>query len=378
MRKTGLRLPLLAAVWLLSALGGCGGTSEDMGRGGPGGSRPDSPVPGRPLRAAGPELVLVSNEDSGDITIIDPATHQVVTTIPVGRRPRGIRAGPGGRMAYVALSGSPRCPPGMSDQECAQQISDKSQDGIAEVDVIRGEVVRVLPGGSDPEQFDMTADGRRLCVSNEDTGQATIVDVLSGCVVHTVEVGAEPEGVAISPDGRLAYVTGETDHDITAVDVLSGEVLGRIGVGLRPRDVVFSSDGLRAYVSSEIDGKVTIIDVPAGTVTTTIEMPQGSRSMGLALSPDDRTLYVANGRARTVCEVDLTSRQVGRCVEVGIRPWGIALSLDGSRLFTANGPSNDVTVVEVETFAVAARVAAGAGPWGVAVAPNPWLKDRGE
>ena len=366
---------LLAGAWFLSALMGCGGGSEDIRRGDPGGHPPDRPTPGQPLRSAGPELVLVSNEDSGDITIIDAATNQVVTTIAVGRRPRGIKAGPGGRTIYVALSGSPRCPPWMSDEECDRQVTDKTQDGIAEVDVIKGTVVRVLPGGSDPEQFDITRDGGRLYVSNEDAGQATIVDVMSGEVLHTVEVGTEPEGVALSPDDKLAYVTGETDHDVTVIDAVTGEVLRKIKVGLRPRDVVFTTDGSRACVSSEIDGKISLIDVPSSTVTATIVMPEGSRSMGLVLSLDDQILYVANGRARTVCEVDLTGLQVGRCVEVGQRPWGIALSLDGSRLYTANGPSNDVSVVDVETFSVIARVPVGANPWGVAVAPNPWLKD---
>ena len=151
-----LRLPLLAAVWLLSALNGCGGGSEDIRRGDPGDRPLNGPAPGRPLRIAGPEMVLVSNEDSGDMSLIDPATNQVLTTIPVGRRPRGIKASSGGGMIYVALSGSPRCPPWMSDVECDQQVTDKTQDGIAEVDVIQGKVVRVLPGGSDPEQFDLT------------------------------------------------------------------------------------------------------------------------------------------------------------------------------------------------------------------------------
>ena len=363
-KKVGLS-GLLAL--LISLTIGCATPSEV-----PGEESADHPPP-----PAGPELVLVSNEDSGDISIIDPATNRVVTTIPVGRRPRGIKAGPDGRSIYVALSGSPKCPPWMSDEECDQQVTDKTQDGIAEVDLIHSEVVRVLPGGSDPEQFDITRDGTRILVSNEDVDQATIVDVASGQILHTVDVGTEPEGVALSPDDRLAYVTGESDHDVTVIDALTGEVLTRIQVGLRPRDVVFSSDGQRACVSSEIDGTVSVVDVSASTVIATIEMPEGCRSMGLVLSPDDKTLYVANGRARTVCEVDLTAFRVGRCVEVGERPWGIALSTDGRRLYTANGPSDDVSVVDVETLSVIARVPVGSNPWGVIVAPNPWVEQAG-
>src|SRR5580765_8751122 len=37
-------------------------------------------------------LVFVSNERSGDVTVIDGAKDAVVATFPVGKRPRGIHA----------------------------------------------------------------------------------------------------------------------------------------------------------------------------------------------------------------------------------------------------------------------------------------------
>jgi YVTN family beta-propeller protein len=52
-------------------------------------------------------------------------------------------------------------------------------------------------------------------------------------------------------------------------------------------------------------------------------------------------------------------------VEVGPRPWGIALSPDGKTLYSANGPSNDISVVDVATNAVLKKVKAGSSPWGV-------------
>ena len=51
--------------------------------------------------------IFVSNEKSGDLTVISGDDFQVVTTIPVGKRPRGIRASPDGKTVYVALSGTP-------------------------------------------------------------------------------------------------------------------------------------------------------------------------------------------------------------------------------------------------------------------------------
>ena len=129
------------------------------------------------------DLAYVSNEDSGDISILSTATNQVIRTVEVGRRPRGIKVSPAGDKLFVALSGSPKCPPTMSDEDCEAQVTDKSHDGIAIVDVRSAQVERVLPGGSDPEQFDLSADGRRLIVSNEDSDQATIVDVVPGLIM---------------------------------------------------------------------------------------------------------------------------------------------------------------------------------------------------
>ena len=51
--------------------------------------------------------VFVTNETSGDLSIIDGTTHEVIANIPLGKRPRGIHASPDGNTIYVALSGSP-------------------------------------------------------------------------------------------------------------------------------------------------------------------------------------------------------------------------------------------------------------------------------
>lgn len=327
------------------------------GCGGDGGQAPEREAP----------LLLVSNEVGGSITLVDTASFEVVAEIEVGRRPRGVRVAPDGRMAYVALSGSPRCPPWMDEEECGEP--DKAYDGIAEVDLETRELLRVLPGGSDPETFDITPDGARIVVSNEDSDEASLVDLASGTIIRTVPVGAEPEGVRISPDGALAYVTGETDHDVTVLDTGTGDELARIPVGTRPRDAVFTRDGARAYVSAEIAGTVSEIVVAEHRVERTFHLPEGSLSMGVALSPDDAILYVANGRAGTVSVIDLESGEVTGNVVVGERPWGIAVSADGSTLFTANGPSNDVTVLDTASLRIIARIPAGERPWGVALTP---------
>jgi YVTN family beta-propeller protein len=56
--------------------------------------------------------------------------------------------------------------------------------------------------------------------------------------------------------------------------------------------------------------------------------------------------------------------------EVGDRPWGMALSPDGKTLYTANGPSNDISVVDLATQTVVKKIKVGDSPWGVLVLPQ--------
>ena len=78
---------------------------------------PPQESPAAPAAPAPPAAgrIFVTNEASGDITVIDVAEQRVITTIAVGKRPRGIRLSPDGSRLFVALSGSPIAPPGVDE-----------------------------------------------------------------------------------------------------------------------------------------------------------------------------------------------------------------------------------------------------------------------
>src|SRR5260370_34303683 len=92
--------------------------------------------------------IFVTNEKSGDLTVINGADFKVVTTIPVGKRPRGIHASPDGKTIYVALSGTPIEPlpkldasgnpvfqKGRVDDDANRAKADKAADGIGIVNI---------------------------------------------------------------------------------------------------------------------------------------------------------------------------------------------------------------------------------------------------
>jgi len=254
---------------------------------------------------AGP-MVYVTNERSGDITVIDPRTDAVVRTILVGSRPRGIQMA-GGRL-YVALTDLGTRRPG-------------ARAAIAEIDPARGDRIRWLPSGTDPEQLAVRRDGSRLYVSNEDASAASVVDVPAGRLLTTSLVGMEPEGVTLSPDERRVFVTCESSNSVSILDAATGTVASDVLVEGRPRALAFSPDGARAYVSCELGGSVCLLDPRRDAVERCVRLAPGERPVGIRVTRDGRLVYAATGRGNTVVVLDGASGEILGRIPVGQRPW---------------------------------------------------------
>src|SRR5256886_773131 len=202
-------------------------------------------------------LVFVSNERSGDVSVIDGATDDVVATFKVGKRPRGIHATPDGQRVFVTLSGSPRMAPGVEENRAP---ADKTADGLGVIDPVTRKLIDRWHVGSDPEQFAISKDGKFAFIANEDDASALIVDLNSGQPRGKVKVSAEPEGVGVNPANGEVYVTCEDKGEVFVIDPDQQRVIAKIDTGGRPRSVAFLPDGSRAYVAFETGGYVRPLD----------------------------------------------------------------------------------------------------------------------
>ena len=357
----GLYLPILGLLMLSS----CSRASQPADTA-PSSAATTAAAPAPATGTAG--RVFVTNEGSGDISVVDVGTAQVVATIPVGKRPRGIRASADGRLLYVALSGSPIAPPGVDEDSLPPP--DKAADGIGVVDVATLRLQRVVKGGSDPEQTAITNDGSRLFVANEDVGEVSVIEIASDTVIATLKVGGEPEGVDLRPDGGVVYVTSEEDNQVAVIDAAALKVVATIKVGPRPRSTAFLPDSSRAYVSSENGGSIAVIDARTHKLLETITLSgEMMRPMGVVATADGRQILVTTGRGKMLVVIDVATNQPVGTVEVGQRPWGVAVTPDGATAFTANGPSNDLSIVDVAARSVKAKVRVGERPWGAVFLP---------
>jgi YVTN family beta-propeller protein len=365
-----IRLRACSALLLLATA--CGGGARDRTASDSGSTHSGAPTSAQAAGAATTSLLeggpyaFVSNEAGNDVSVIAVRTDSVVATLDAGQRPRGIKLLPDGKTLVVAVSGSPRAGPGVDESKLPP--ADRSKDGLALVDLATRQVRR-LPGGVDPENFDVSSDGKAIYVANEDASAASVVDVPSGTVKATIKTGGQPEGVTVRPGGDEVWVTSEEGGKLYVIDTRADRVRHVITVGKRPRSVVFTHDGKRAYAPAEVGGNVTVIDATTYQPIATILVPgKGAKPMGSVISPDDSKVYISTGRGGTVAVLDTKTNKFVGSVDVGSRPWGMALSADGKQLWTANGPpGNDVSIVDLATNQVVKRIPVGKAPWGVAI-----------
>lgn len=208
----------------------------------------------------------------------------------------------------------------------------------------------------------VNASGSRLAVVQHENDAVTLVDVAKRGRV--AEVGLVPRGGAggeypraVTTVGEVhAYVASQRDHEVVDVNLAAAAVERRIPVGAQPTALVANRAGTRLYVADAGSDAVSIVDLAAGRELTRIpttapvdSVPpglaplRGSNPNALALSPDERTLYVTNGGNSTLAVLALdatgsTGRVTG-LVPTGLYPNAVSVSRDGRWLYVANGRS---------------------------------------
>ncbi|MCX8520926.1 MAG: PQQ-dependent catabolism-associated beta-propeller protein [Rhodoferax sp.] len=299
--------------------------------------------------------VFVSSEKDNAILQLD-AEGKVIRSIAVCKRPRhmaGLKDVATGNTRIMVACG------------------DSDQLGV--VDLASGKMIDTVPTGESPEIFALSPDGKTAYVSIEDENLVAAYDISSKKPVFSVKTGAEPEGVLASPDGKSVYATSEVASSIYRIDVDKRKVVAQVKVGLRPRRFVLSPDALELWVSNELGASVSIIDTRSMKLKQTLQFNvTGMRAsditpVGMVMSADGKTVWVALGRANHVAEVDAATRTVKGLALVGKRAWGLALSKDGSRLYVANGLSDDMTIIDTANRKPLKTVPVGREPHSILV-----------
>ena len=220
-----------------------------------------------------------------------------------------------------------------------------------------------------PTGIALTRDGGTLVVANNLGDSVTIVRDLNGARkmqrldLHHPDKPQEyiyPYGVVVLGNGRKAhaYVSCWNDSSV-AVIALNGHATVEkfIGVDRHPTAMIANSEGTRVFAANSNADSVSVIDTATDQEIERIDVRltenalTGSSPEGLALSDDEKTLYVANAHSNAVAVVALTEKargekfaknnhNGGKSRILGFIPTGqypSALAVADGRLFIGNG-----------------------------------------
>jgi YVTN family beta-propeller protein len=158
------------------------------------------------------------------------------------------------------------------------------------------------------------------------------------------------------------YVSNSGSNNIMVFDKKLNKVLSIIVTGRGPAGMALDQRQGRAYVALSGEDAIELIDVLSGEPFNRLRLHTGDRPQELALTPDGKTLLVANKGTNTVSFIDSFSFVELKRVDVGKEPNSISIHPNGIRAFVFNTFSNSVSIIDIPNRAVMATLTTDPAP----------------
>ena len=276
---------------------------------------------GRPfaVRVSSKGEVFVTQQEANSVSSFPVAATAPDATILVGRDPGDVAFTRDGSKAFVSAFGG----------------------GLHVIDVARRHQLASIRIASNAYRLALVPDESRLFVTSTN-GRVYAVDPQLPAVVDSIALTGPIQGIAIARSGKTLVVTS-TQGGVWLIDPATLRVLRSNVLTGALQDVAISADEAEVYVANEKLG-VQILDGATLARKQGIALP-GFEAFGLALTPDDRELYLTSPSTGTVKIVERRTRTVIYTLNVGGTPRRIAFDPSGRTAFIAN-EANWVDVIK--------------------------------
>jgi YVTN family beta-propeller protein len=205
-------------------------------------------------------LLYVTTELDQTITLIDPATMNVVGAIPTGQPESHMLAlSHDGLRGYTANVG-----PGT----------------VSVLDIQARKVLKIIPISANTQRIAISPDDRWVFTADQTKPQLAAIDTTTNSVGKWIPLEDIAYGTAPTPDGHWLLVTLPDRNKIAVVDLKTMQVVRSVAVGLYPQEILVRPDGKAAYVSCEKSNQVAEIDLAGWKLSRLI--PTGKATDGLA------------------------------------------------------------------------------------------------
>lgn len=205
----------------------------------------------------------------------------------------------------------------------------------------------------------VTKDGRLIYAADLFHNQIVVINPQSGRVIEKFKTGRRPYKILFHPDGETYFVSSWADGMVYQHRTQDGEVVNRTGVAPHPTDMVFSDRKPEGADSDDVNYKARLFVATANTnsvfslgineakqlrvvesinVAMTPRQPAGMTPTALALTADQKKLFVICSDANAAAVVDLedAKSRVAGFIPTGWYPTAARSMADG-RLLVFNG-----------------------------------------
>ena len=317
-----------------------------------------------------PRSLLALSKHNHTLAVVDPATLQVVASLPVGPDPHEVIASADGKTAYVSIYGGGRYHSlsvlDLIAQKALPDIDTGALNGPHGLTFVGGKVWFTAEGAKALGRLDpatskidwimgtgqnrthmlyVTADEKQIYTTNVSSATVSILEL----------VALPPMG---PPPGAP---TGPPPQQQTRMDWT--ETVIPVGKGDEGFDV--SPDGRELWTANAQDGTLSIIDLASKKVTATLDAKIFGANR-LKFTPDGKAVFITSLRDGNLFVYDVTSREERKRVPIGHGAAGLLMDSAGGRAFVACTPDNYVAVVDLKTLEVTGHVDVGGEPDGLA------------
>ncbi len=324
----------------------------------------------------GGPTVFVFNTGEGTVSVVDPATDEVVETLDVD---------------LTSSFPSNQFAPRLTDAP-EQSLWLNVDRGVRALEVGTLAEVASVETGSGANWQERSPDGARVVVSAREPAHRQVLidaDIASETFGEELESidrpgdgdGAGPCDVTFHPDGEYAYVPDLFADTLTVIDVDSFEIESQTAVESagdgpsRPWMGTASWDG--QYLLVEHDegetGTESVWDVsdpaePRELARLGADEGLGENPLTSEIGPDSETGYVLTPDTGDVTVIDLGAREVTDRIDLGGSAFVGTWDPGREKLYLPVRSSDEVAVVDHATGEVETRIDVGARPYGATAA----------
>jgi YVTN family beta-propeller protein len=303
-------------------------------------------VQGRP--AAGSAMLLVVNQGTHDLSLIDPVSGRQSRAVDVGGvTGHEVAVTPDGAKAFVPVYGN-------------SGVGKPGTDGhsITVVDLKTDKVVGSVEFGHGVRPHCAVFDSRRkvLYVTTELDRSISIIDPVTLKVVGSIPTGQDQSHMfVLSHDGRFGYTANVGPGTVSVLDIAARKTVAVISISGNTQRIAISNDDRRVFTADQAKPRLAVIDTATNKVAEWIPLP--AIGYGTAATRDGRWLLVAMRPAHQVAVVDLAAMKVARTIDVAGTPTEILARPDGKVAYVSCGSM--VVAIDLASWKVAGEIKAG-------------------